>query len=208
VLRRARLVIAASAALAKDARRLGARNVQVIPGGVEIPERVAEPEEPPHVLFVGRLSQEKGILEFLAATDGLARVIVGDGPLRAEVPESVGLVPRERLGAFYERAAVVCVPSRREGFGMWCLEAMAHGRPVVTRATGGLRDLVADGVTGVLVRDDSELRPALESLLADPDLRRQMGDAARERVREQFSRERTAAELERAYEDSVTLSGS
>src|SRR5439155_295840 len=83
------------------------------------------------------LSPEKGILEFLAATEGLARVIVGDGPLRALVPESVGVVARDRLGSFYDRAAVVCVPSRREGFGMWCLEAMAHGRPGVTRGTGG-----------------------------------------------------------------------
>ena len=88
---------------------------------------------------------------------------------------------------------------------MWCLEAMAHGRPVVTRATGGLLDLVDDGVTGVLVGDDGELRPALERLLGDPDLRRRMGEAARERVRTQFSRERAAEELERAYTDSVTL---
>ena len=205
VVRRARIVVCASTALAEDARRLGAREVRVVPSGLDVSERVAEPAEPAHVLFAGRLSPEKGILEFLAATEGFARVIVGDGPLRAQVPESVGVVARDRLGSFYDRAAVVCVPSRREGFGMWCLEAMAHGRPVVTRATGGLLDLVDDGVTGVLVGGDGELRPALERLLGDPDLRRRMGEAARERVRTQFSRERAAEELERAYTDSVTL---
>jgi glycosyltransferase involved in cell wall biosynthesis len=157
------------------------------------------------VLFVGRLSAEKGILEFLAATQGLDRVIVGDGPLRASVPETAGVVARDRLGAYYERAAVVCVPSRREGFGMWCLEAMAHGRPVVATATGGLLDLVEDGVTGILVRDRRGLRPALERLLADPELRRRMGDAARERVRERFSRERMGEELVRAYADAARL---
>ncbi len=76
------------------ARELGAREVRVVPSGVEIPESVGEPDEPPHVLFVGRLSPEKGIHEFLAATEGLPRVIVGAGPV--EVPEAVGFVPRSR----------------------------------------------------------------------------------------------------------------
>ena len=109
----------------------------MIPNGVEIPAEVGEPAEPPHVLFVGRLSEEKGILDFLAATEGLPRVIVGDGPLRGRVPEAVGFVPPGELGPYYERAAVVCVPSRREGYGVVAREAMAYGRPVV--ATRGRR---------------------------------------------------------------------
>src|SRR5438093_769548 len=111
-----------------------------------------EPTEPPHVLFVGRLSEEKGILEFLDATEGLPRVIVGDGPLRWRVPETVGFVPHDRLGAYYERAAVVCVPSRREGYGVVAREAMAYGRPVVATRVGGLVDAVEVGICGVRVR--------------------------------------------------------
>src|SRR5205823_9812676 len=126
ILRRASVVIAASRFLADEAGRLGAREVRVIPNGVEIPPYVREPEDPPHVLFVGRLSEEKGILEFLAATEGLPRVIVGDGPLRERVPEAVGFAPPSEMGAYYERAAVVCTPSRREGYGMVAREAMAH----------------------------------------------------------------------------------
>ena len=109
-----------------------------MPIGVDVPERVAEPDEPPHVLYAGRLSEEKGILEFVEATEGLPRVIVGDGPLRDRVPEALGFVPPTELGAYYERAAVVCVPSRREGYGMTAREAMAYGRPVVATAVGGL----------------------------------------------------------------------
>ena len=82
LLGRARIVIAASTYLADQARELGAREVRVVPAGVEFPDQVGEPSEPPHVLFAGRLSEEKGILEFLEATEGLPRVIVGDGPLR------------------------------------------------------------------------------------------------------------------------------
>ena len=113
ILRRARLAIAASESLAGAARELGAREVRVIPSGVEVPETVGEPDEPPHVLFVGRLSSEKGIHEFLAATAGMPRVIVGAGPV--EVPEAVGFVPRSELGPYYERAAVVCVPVAARG---------------------------------------------------------------------------------------------
>ncbi|MFL5918618.1 MAG: glycosyltransferase, partial [Gaiellaceae bacterium] len=66
----------------------------------------------------------------------------------------------------YERAAVVACPSHREGYGLACAEAMAHGRPVVASAVGGLRDLVVDGETGLLVPpgDVRALREALTRL--------------------------------------------
>ncbi len=118
---------------------------------VAIPDEVGEPVDPPHVLFVGRLSPEKGILDFLEATEGMPRVIVGDGPLRDRVPETVGFVPPSEVGPYYERAAVVCVPSRREGYGLAAREAMAYGRPVVATAVGGLVDAIEDGETGLLV---------------------------------------------------------
>ncbi|MER3410312.1 MAG: hypothetical protein C4306_09490 [Thermoleophilia bacterium] len=113
LLRRPRLVLCPSRALAEEARWLGAREVRVVGSGVAIPERVAEPEDPPHVLFVGRLSEEKGVEELAAATEGLPRVVVGDGPLRRVVPDAIGFVPPRQLGPYYERAAVVCCPSRR-----------------------------------------------------------------------------------------------
>ena len=172
LLRRARLAIVASEYLADAARELGAREVRVVPSGVEIPEAVGEPDEPPHVLFVGRLSPEKGIHEFLAATEGLPRVIVGAGPV--DVPEAVGFVPRSELGPYYERAAVVCVPSRREGYGVVAREAMAYGRPVVATAVGGLVDII-----GVLVPpgDVARLREVVEQLLARRRLARAPGCA-------------------------------
>jgi glycosyltransferase involved in cell wall biosynthesis len=183
LVRRARLVVVASEYLAGAARELGAREVRVVPSPVELPESVGEPDDPPHVLFVGRLSPEKGIHEFLAATEGLPRVIVGAGPV--DVPEAVGFVPRAELGRYYERAAVVCVPSRREGYGVVAREAMAYGRPVVATAVGGLVDAVEDGVTGVLV-EPQELRDAIERLLADPAERARLGAAARARARSAF----------------------
>jgi len=202
LLRGAAAVVAASHALAEAGTALGARAVEVIPAGVEVPLDVAEPDQPPHVLFVGRLSEEKWILEFLEATEGIPRVIVGDGPLRARVSEAVGFVPPGELGQWYARASVVCVPSRREGYGMTAREAMAYGRAVVASDTGGLRDAIRTGETGLLVpeRDPDSLRAAVLQLLGDEELRLRLGTAARAVAREQFSQDAEAAALIEVWE--------
>ena len=120
-------------------------------------------------------------------------------PPPISVPESVGLVPPNALGAFYERAAIVCVPSRREGYGMVAREAMAHGRPVVATRVGGLVDAVDDGVNGLLV-DRCDLRAALERLLADPQLCSRLGAAARDRARRDWSWSAAAGAQVAVYE--------
>jgi len=205
-LRHAALVLCPSQFLADSLRELGVERVRVVPSGVDIPAAVGEPSEPPHLLYAGRLSEEKGVLELLEATEGLRRIVVGDGPLRARVPDAVGFVPPHTLGDYYERAAVVCCPSRREGYGVVAREAMAYGRPVVASAVGGLLDAVEDGVTGLLVapRDPLALRRALECLLADPGLRRRLGAAARERARDRFSWDAVTAATLEVYEELVS----
>jgi glycosyltransferase involved in cell wall biosynthesis len=210
VLRGARLVIAASNDLADRARVLGAREVRVIPSGVELPDRVGDEAEPAEVLYAGRLSSEKGVLELLDAAQGLNLVVAGDGPLRDRVPFARGFVPHDELQQLYARAAVVACPSQREGFGVACLEAMAHGRPVVATRVGGLLDLVVDGETGIVVppRDAPALRSALERLLADPDLRHRLGTAGRERARTHFSWEKVTDATLAAYAEAVgTMAG-
>jgi glycosyltransferase involved in cell wall biosynthesis len=184
LLRRARLAVGASEYLTDAARQFGAREARVVPPQVDVPDEVGPPADPPHVLFVGRLSPEKGILDFLAATEGLPRVIVGDGPLRSEVPETVGFVPPSDVGPYYERASVVCVSSHREGYGLAAREAMAYGRPVVATSVGGLVDAIEDGVTGLLVPpgDPGALRGAIERALGDAALRERLGSAARKAV--------------------------
>jgi glycosyltransferase involved in cell wall biosynthesis len=209
VLAGARLVIAPSTDLADQARQLGAERVRVIPSGVDLPPEVGEEAEPPEVLYAGRLSPEKGVLELVEAAQGMNFIAAGDGPLRAQVPQARGFVPHDELQRLYGRAAVVACPSRREGFGVVCLEAMAHARPVVATAVGGLRDLVVDGETGLVVppRDPAALRRALERLLGDAELRRRLGAAGRERARTHFSWQLvTAATLDVYAEATGTMS--
>jgi glycosyltransferase involved in cell wall biosynthesis len=203
ILRRARLTVCASHALAHNARELGAKDVRVIPSGVDLPPEVREEAQPPEVLYAGRLSHEKGVLELVEAArqGGFPLRVVGDGPLRDLIPDAAGFVSHDELERLYDRAAVVAVPSRREGFGIVCAEAMAHGRPVVATAVGGLLDLVVHEQTGLLVPvgEVGVLRAALERLLGDAELRHRLGRAARERVREQFSWRRSTELTLEAY---------
>ena len=206
ILRSARLTLCASNALADAARDLGARDVRVIGSGVELPTSVGEEAKPPEVLYAGRLSREKGILDLLAAADnGMKLTIAGDGPLRDQVPGALGFVSHEQLGPLYDRAAVVAVPSHREGFGVVCAEAMAHGRPVVAGAVGGLLDLVVHEQTGLLVPpgDIGALRGALHRLLGDEELRARLGENARERARESLSWEHVTDLTLDAYEEAL-----
>ena len=203
VVRQARIVVCASRALAEQAHALGAREVRVIPSGVDLPADVGDETSPPEVLYVGRLSAEKGVLDLVAASDGMRLRVAGDGPLRDRVPGALGFVPHHELSALYSRAAVVACPSRREGFGVACAEAMAHGRPVVASAVGGLLDLVEEGETGLLVPpgDVERLRAALQHLLDDGTLRARMGRAARARAQKQLSWDRVTPATLAAYAD-------
>jgi glycosyltransferase involved in cell wall biosynthesis len=206
LVRRARLAIAASEELAAAARQLGARAVAMIPSGVPIPPDLGAPEEPPHVLYVGRLSEEKGVRELATAAAGLPLEVVGDGPLRELLPGALGFVPPSQVGSHLDRAAVVVCPSRREGYGVAAREAMAHGRPVVATAVGGLLDAVVDGETGLLVPpgDVAALRVALERLLADGELRQRLGLAARRRAQELFGLDVAARATLNAYESVLS----
>jgi glycosyltransferase involved in cell wall biosynthesis len=173
----------------------------VIPNGVHIPAEVGREADPAEVLFAGRLSPEKGIEELVAATEGMNLVVAGDGPLRELVPGSLGFVPHAELERLYARAAVVVLPSYREGLPLCVIEAMAHGRPVVASAVGGIPELVRDGETGFLVEpgDVAGLRAAIQRLLADPELRRRLGRAGRERAIELCSQEQVTQATLAAY---------
>ena len=205
LLRRARVVIGVSEQLTEAARRVGAREARWIPNGVDIPPEVGEDADPLEVLYVGRLSEEKGIRELVKATEGLNLVVAGDGPLRGLVPNALGFVPHDEAQRLIARAAVVVLPSHREGLPMVLLEAMANGRAVVATPVGGIPSLVEDGVTGVLVPkgDAAALREAITRLLGDPALRRKLGVAARARVTEVASWDRVVEETLAAYEAAL-----
>lgn len=202
LLRPARAVIAVSPVLAEAMRGIGVASVHEIPYGVEIPEQAGTEDDPPTVLFAGRLSPEKRIDVVAAATDGLPRIVAGDGPLRDLLPDALGFVPQNELFRLMERAAVLILTSEREGLPNVVLEAMARGKTVVSTPVGGIPAVIEDGKTGLLVPigDVQATRAAVERAFGEPELRRRIGAAARERVREYCSWDRVTDLTLRVYE--------
>ena len=206
VLDRARAVICVSEALTEAARQAGVEQAVFIPNGIEIPAEVGEEADPPEIFYTGRLAPEKGVEDLVEATRGLNLVVSGDGPLRGLVPGgALGFLSREELEGRYERAAIVVCPSRSEGFGVVCAEAMAHGKPVVATAVGGLVNLVVDEETGLLVppREPRALRAALERLLADGEARRRLGQAGREKIIAGYSWDKVIAQTLDVYSQAL-----
>ncbi|MFY3553395.1 glycosyltransferase family 4 protein [Achromobacter insolitus] len=141
-------------------------------------------------------------------------VLVGEGqPLAGQLQaqaQALGLAPRvhftgrrDDIGNVLMAFDVFALPTLREALGTVFIEAAAMGLPVVGTNVGGVPETMQAGVTGLLVppADPEALAGALEGLLADPALRRRMGEAGRELIRGQgqFSAERTAALVEQAY---------
>lgn len=110
---------------------------------------------------------------------------------------------REDMPEVLRQAAVVCLPSYREGLPKALLEAASSGRPIVTYDVPGCREVVLEGENGFLVplKDVQALIAALERLLCNPELRSRMGTAGRKMVLREFSQERIAAETMRVWEE-------
>jgi len=170
----------------------------------------------PYVLFVGRITRQKGIFHLVAAAarfDGAAQLVLcaaaPDSPAEGEeVRRRVADLARRRAGVVWvdqhlpradvvqllSHAAVFVCPSVYEPFGLVNVEAMACGAPVVATATGGIPEIVVDGETGCLVAFEGNpsafeagLAAAVNRLLAEPGTARRFGEAGRRRVVERFS---------------------
>lgn len=230
-LTRAERIVVSSPSLGTSAPEL--RDFQakctVIPFGVEGPPEHTEerlPHAQPIVLFVGRLVPYKGVdvlLDAMAGVNAMA-VIVGDGPQRgaleaqaqrlgiADRVRFMGSVTDQHLASLYGGCDVFVLPSvtRQEAFGVVQLEAMAAGKPVVSTDLGtGVGWVNRDGETGYVVppRDAGALGDAIRRLLADPELRRSMGEAAMGRVRSVFTVDRMIDDTLALYRDVMATAG-
>lgn len=147
----------------------------------------------PLLLYVGRLSAEKQIdrlRPILDANPEACLALVGDGPHRAELEQLfagtqtqfIGYLHGEQLGAAYASADAFVFPSQTETLGLVLLEAMAAGCPVVAANSGGIPDIVSDGINGFLFdpEDEQGAIAAIQRLLANPAEREILRQAARQ----------------------------
>ena len=229
-LRRARGIAVSSTALGKhsQALRRWQEKVRVIPFGID-PEEWADvgARADGPFLFVGRLVYYKGLALLLSALCRLPAaelVIVGDGPLRAELQAQsrrdgldgrvrfAGDLPPAMLREEMGQARALVLPSAKasETFGVVQLEAMAAGLPVIsTGLPTGVAEVNIDGETGRVVApgDVEALTAALAEVLSDTEQARAWGDAGRRRVRESFTHDGMVTALERWYESLFTTTG-
>ena len=226
--RRIGVSVAVSEAAAAFLRRVVAGPVEIVPNGVDV-ERFAHPGPPAEglppgrlVLWVNRLDPQKGFPVMVRAFDELSRglpdtflVVAGDGrdrdaldQLSDEVRRRVvrlGTVPHDDLPRYHAAADVfVAAATGQESFGIVLVEAMAAGVPVVATDIPGYREVVRDGLEGLLVPpgDPPALAAALVRILEEPDLASTLAAAGRERARA-FSWEVIAPRLEAVYRGAV-----
>jgi starch synthase len=215
-----------------------AERVRVIRNGIDTDEYRPDPDTDvlerygvdlarPYVIFVGRITRQKGVPVLLRAASGLipeAQLVLlagaADTPEQlAEVTELVDGLRATRSGVIWipemlskpeviqllTHATVFAIPSVYEPLGIVNLEAMACGTAVVGSRTGGIPEVVADGETGLLVPPD-EPRPladALNTLLRDPGRARAMGQAGRKRAVAEFGWPAIAAQTAGLYAELV-----
>lgn len=207
---------------------VGVGNVHLIRGsGVNVAVFRPEPEPtgPPLVVLPARMLWDKGVGEFVEAARQLkARGVVARFALVGEPdPENPATVSKTQLTAWHDEAAVewwgqradmaqvyaqahvVCLPSYREGLPKALLEAAACGLPIVTTDVPGCREIVRNGNNGLLVpvRDAPALAEALARLVADPDMRRRMGERGRVLAVGEFSQEQVIAETLAVYRGAM-----
>jgi phosphatidyl-myo-inositol alpha-mannosyltransferase len=188
--------IAVSEAAAWTGRRFYGGRYHIIPNGVSVPAQRPEAEAADHLrlVFVGQAVERKGLPVLLRAFEALREHVPATLQIVGATEEEVepllldgrgvtvlGKVSDERKRAALEEADVLCAPSLGgESFGMVLTEAFAAGTPVVASDIAGYRDVVQDGVDGLLVPrgDATELAEALRDLWLEPSKRADMSDAA------------------------------
>ena len=207
-------------------RRFPGEAIRVIPNGVETGLFAsAEPADLPagrRILFVNRLDPRKGFRVLVRAFAHLADevpdavlIVAGDGPERDAVgtlPPDIrarvlmlGTVPHNGLPPYHAAAEVFCAPSvGRESFGIVLVEAMAAGLPVVAADIPGYREVVRDGIDGLLVPPSSPERTAeaVHNILDDPELAKRLAEAGRARA-ERFSWDAVVQQVEATYTEAA-----
>ena len=196
------------------------------PPAPELRRRLGVGEDAFLVLALGRLVEKKGftyLVEAAARTGGVEVVIAGEGDLRAELEQRaralkapvrlVGALAREEMAAALAEADVVVVPSvvdragNVDGLPNALLEGLATGRAVLATQAGGIPDVVAHDVNGLLVapKDADALAHALRRLIREPQTRERLGQEARRQAVERLSWEAAARRFEECYVQASAL---
>lgn len=220
---RSSAMTAVSSWLAETASAAAGRQVIVAPMPVRSMDFVPGPaERPARLLFVGKLTEQKGLHHLLRA---LARCrtrpeleVVGAGRVDdtevRRLASELGLadritwlpiLPQPELAGRYREAMALVIPAIDEGLGLTAIEAALSETPVIAFASGGLTDCVVDGETGSLVspRDIGALASAIDAVVSDPTRARALGRAGRVFALDRFGERAVAARYAALYRNAL-----
>ena len=224
VLQHSAAVTAVSHWLASEAESIVSIDTPIVapmPVAVELFDAGDPASRGARLLYVGRLTRQKGVdllLDALAQMDhSVGLDIVGDGPERAALESraaALGLADRiqwhgalrqPQLAPFYRRAAALVVPSIDEGLGLVAVEAQLCETPVIAFASGGIRDVVQSGRTGMLIdeRSPAALARGITELLARDDRGLTLGAAGRLHALATFAPESVARRYAEIYRAAI-----
>ncbi len=190
-------------------RRYNASAINVVPNGIDTTlftlANAPVNTQPLPLLFVGRLHQEKNVLNLVEALRGIediALTIIGDGPLKdaiVKIKEAHNLpikliarVPNAQLPTMYTSAAVYIQPSVHEGNPKTILEAMSCGLPVIATDVDGINNIITHNDTGYLCDlSPASIRNAILALRDDKRLRERLGDNARNYILKRYDIRKT-----------------
>lgn len=200
--------------------------IRIVPNGVDT--ELFKPcavHEDNLIVWHGRYVPSKGLKHLIRAAAIIAQkgnprvriALVGHGTLRAKIAlmaQSLKLtdnitflnrLPLRDLALFLSRASICALPSEREGMPWALLEAMSCGIPVVGSNISGIKDVVTHGQNGILVspRDPEALADAILTLLGDRNLRRTIGQNARELMIRKYSWDVITPRIEKVYEETL-----
>ncbi len=174
-----------------------------------------KPAPPDFALFVGRLSEEKGLKTLLQAWSELPDPpllkIAGTGPLAASIIttdniEALGLQSTEQISQLMQQAAFLVLPSEwYEGFPLVLVEAFAHGLPVLASNLGSMADIIKEGETGLLFEpgNAADLAVKVRWLLDHPEQRQRLGDNARQCYLANYTSESNVQQLLGIYQQAI-----
>ena len=204
-------------------------------------ERFGIDQNKPYVLFVGRITRQKGIIHLVNAIkyiDSETQIVLCAGApdtpeIAKEMEDSVNevrktrenviwideMLPKEEVIQLYSHADVFCCPSIYEPFGIINIEAMACKTAVVASAVGGIKEVVIDGETGILVPVEQQnvapfepvnpekfakdLADGVNKIISNPELKQSMAEKGRKRVEEHFDWIAIAKQVEELYKSLI-----
>jgi len=217
-------IITVSNTIKEDLKRLSLKKIIVVKTGFNIKslnKKVNKLLNPNKLIisFIGSISDGKGIKDFFIISQIIIKkklnvffTIVGTGPKLAWLKNTVNDSNKKyysikgsvnNINPYINKSDLLLFPTYSEGLSLVILELMANGIPVITRDIGGNNELVIHNKTGLLFKNETheQIAQMAIDLLNDPERRKKMGEAARERIKKYFSEERWIREMNQVFQE-------